>query len=109
MQTSLGWGKPCVYRGYKQTPTNYPYYPLENARRDKEFSCKWDSNIDQQYDSRYEPAGFTISMYELQMNSGVLKKLHELPLFNMYVKDEFSAKMNIKYDFMTRSRIPWKL
>lgn len=72
-------------------------------------SCPIDENIKLQYDTRFTSAGFSVSEYETQMNSGVLAKLHDLPLYNQYVRNEYSAKTNVKYNFMTRSLIPWKL
>jgi hypothetical protein len=43
------------------------------------------------------------------MENGVSKKLHELPMYTAYVKNEQSVKDDIKYKFMMRELIPWKL
>lgn len=43
------------------------------------------------------------------MGSGVLNKLHDLPLYRQYVRNEQQSKSAVIYNFYQRGLIPWKL
>ena len=55
---------------------------LENDRRRKD--CSTIEQYGEKYDTRYRDLGLTISEYEVQKESKVLKKLEELPNFTLY-------------------------
>lgn len=107
MSFFLGAAQPCVDEEYVESPANGVYYPLEKARI--RSTCPIDDNINKAYDTRYKAIGLNISEYDMQMGSGVLAKLHDLPLYNKYVRFEYQSKSSVSFDFMMRSLIPWKL
>lgn len=43
------------------------------------------------------------------MQSGVLKKLRDLPLYGKYMTNDQRVKQAVEYNFMARDLIPWKL
>lgn len=58
------------------------FYPLENDRNSHD--CDLIEQYGERYDKRYTDLGLTISEYEVQKESKVLKKLEDLPMFDMY-------------------------
>ena len=59
------------------------------------------------YDKRYSDLGISISEYEVQKESKVLKKLEDMPNWSMYLSE--SQKKQIQYKFWSRPAISWKL
>lgn len=97
--------KPCLDPTEVSTDTQQRYYPLENDRRRKD--CSTIEQYSEKYDTRYRDLGLTISEYEVQKESKVLKKLEELPNFTLYSTE--LAKQGVNYKFWSRPTISWKL
>lgn len=107
MSFVLSSAQPCIEEEYVESADNGVYYPLEKLRFHS--SCPFDENTNQAYDTRYTQSGFSINEYDLQMGSGVLNKLHDLPLYRQYVRNEQQSKSTVMYNFYQRGLIPWKL
>jgi len=81
MQTFVGY-KPCIEQYSIESDPNAVFYPLENEQK---WICAIDKTTQKVYDTRYKPIGLEMSEYDVQVESGVLTTLNNLPLYQQYV------------------------
>lgn len=97
--------KPCLDPIEMSVATTAQFYPLERDRNTND--CDVVEQYGEAYDPRYENLGLSISEYEVQKESKVIKKLEDLPNYSMYVND--SSKRSNIYNFWARPTISWAL
>uniref|UniRef100_A0A7S3MKJ6 Uncharacterized protein n=1 Tax=Favella ehrenbergii TaxID=182087 RepID=A0A7S3MKJ6_9SPIT len=98
-------GKPCLDPHDTSLAPGQQFYPLERDRL--LHDCSIVEQYGERHDKRFTDMGLTISEYDVQKESKVLKKLEDLPNFSLYTSE--TAKKNYRYTFWSRSTISWKL
>ena len=100
--------RPCLDPKFTSTTPDYFFYELEIDRLSA--GCPpLEEYSDQQFDTRFEKAGFQIDQKTLQDKSGVLDTLFFLPKYTKSFPDYKDRKSTVIYDFWTRSTIRWSL
>ena len=67
---------------YGSTPKEAVFYPLE---RQQASECPVDVGSNKTIDTRYKHVNYNVSEYDVQLQSGVLALLRNLPMYTTYL------------------------